>query len=291
MVNGYPKSWSSALRPFKLAALACLAALASAPAVPAINDDVHFKALGMVIVWGADGGSAAPVVSDFILDTGSGNSAATSGDTDLIAGDVNTVVTGSLIRTHDAVHSVTGTMPFLINNTTGGTVDTDTNADGILTDADAFTAFGLTGATNETVNTTRTRSSFYVASNVPFAIDAQATSPNAGLSGLLLRVVFMEIATALTGDDGLPFGAAARHPHSSGPSGGSDPIRTLFTLRTPDRVFEGNQSTAAQPGSIADQSVRFDITYTINAINLRGYDLSLGTFDFEVDMVYTVYVP
>ena len=65
----------------------------------------------------------------------------------------------------------------------------------------------------------------------------------------------------------------------------------LWDLRTPRNVFTGNQRTAAQPGTIADQSVRFDAEYSIAAANLAGYDLSLGTFDFQVEVVYTVYVP
>ncbi|MEM7768699.1 MAG: hypothetical protein AAF253_14635, partial [Pseudomonadota bacterium] len=214
-----------------------------------------------------------------------------SGDVDLIADDVHTVVTGSLVATQDAVNFNTGTMPFIIDNTASGSINTDSNNDGILTDADSFSPFTLTGAANERVNTTRTRSSFYVASNVPFAIDAQAQAPVGFNGAVILAVTFLDLSVTLSGDDGLAFGSAAQFPHSGGSTGGVAPTRRLTTLSTPDRVFEGNQQTAASPGSIADQSVRFDLTYTINAINLRGYDLSLGTFDFEVDMVYTVYVP
>lgn len=254
-------------------------------------DAPHFKVLGTVIVWGADQASGAPIVSDFVIDTGTGGTGASSGDADLIAGDVHTVVTGSLVRTQDAVNSAVGSMPYIIDNTGSGSINTDSNGDGILTDADSFSAFALTGAADERVNTTQTRSSFYVASNVPFAIDAQAQSPVGFNGAVVLAVTWLEMSVTRTGNDGIPFGSAAQFPHSAGATGGVDPIRRLTTLRTPDRVFEGNQPTAASRGSITDQSVRFDLTYTINAANLRGYDLSLGTFDFEVDMVYTVYVP
>jgi len=65
----------------------------------------------------------------------------------------------------------------------------------------------------------------------------------------------------------------------------------LWDYRIARNIFTGNQRTALAPGSIIDQSVRFDAEYAIAAANLQGYDLSLGTFDFEVEVVYTVYVP
>lgn len=268
------------------------ALLMTAPAHASIVDQPHFKVLGTVIVWGADAASGAPIVSDFVIDTGSGATGAASGDADLIAGDVHTVVTGSLVNTHDAVNAATGSMPYLIDGTSSGTVNTDSNGDGILTDADSFSAFTLAGGSNERVNTTRTRSSFYVASNVPFAIDAQAQSPVGFNGGVVLAVTYLDVSVTRSGNDGgIAFGSAAQFPHSGGATGGVAPTRRLSTLRTADRIFDGNQPTAATRGAIIDQSVRFDLTYTINGANLRGYDLSLGTFDFEVDMVYTVYVP
>ncbi|MEM0985163.1 MAG: hypothetical protein AAGJ32_02855 [Pseudomonadota bacterium] len=272
-------------------ALSLAAALMANSATPSIVDNPRFKTLGTVIVWAADSASGAPIVSDFILDTGTGATAAASGDADLIDTDVHTVVTGSLIATQDSNASVVGSMPFLIDNTGSGTVNTDSNGDGILTDADSFSAFALTGASDERVNTTQTRSSFYVASNVPFAIDAQAVPPTTGLGLTLLIITFLEVSASIDSDGEINFGSAAQYPHSDGPTGGVDPIRRLSTLFAADRIFEGNQATAESPGSILDQSVRFDLTYTINAANLQGYDLSLGTFDFEVDMIYTVYVP
>jgi len=280
------------LRLFRRLTIPAIAGLFAGTCHAAVIDQPHFKVLGTVIVWGADAASGAPIVSDFVIDTGNGGSGAASGDADLIAGDVHTVVTGSLTRTHDAVNAATGTMPFLIDGTGSGTINTDSNGDGILTEADAFSAFALTGAANERVNTTRTRSSFYVASNVPFAIDAQAQSPVGFNGAVVLAVTYLDVSVTQSGNDaGIAFGSAAQFPHSGGPTGGVASSRRLSTLRVADRIFSGNQPTAASRGSITDQSVRFDLTYTINAANLYGYDLSLGTFDFEVDMVYTVYVP
>ena len=54
-------------------------------------------------------------------------------------------------------------------------------------------------------------------------------------------------------------------------------------------IFVGTQRTAETPGSIADQSVRFDATYTLGGS--AGYDLSQGAGEVEADVVYTVFVP
>lgn len=256
-----------------------------------IVDRPHFEREGIVIVWAADASSGAPVVSDFILDTGNGSSAAGSGDTDLIGSDVHTVVTGTLVATQDGVASATGGMPFLLTNTDRGTINTDTNGDGVVSDQDAFTSFGLQDLTDARVDAVRQSSSFYVASNVPFAIDAQAFVPSTFTEFILLLITRMQLSMTQAGDDGLAFGSSAQLPHSAGSTGGVAPSLRLWDLRTPQNVFTGDQRTAISPGSIADQSVRFNAEYSISAANLNGYDLSLGTFDFQVEVVYTVYVP
>ena len=254
-------------------------------------DRPHFNIDGMVIVWGADGASNAPVVSDFIIDSSNSGSAASSGDIDLIATDTHTVVTGTLISTDDGLASATGGMPFLLTNTDRGTISTDTDGDGRVTGADAFTAFGLQNITDTRVDAVRQYSSFYVASNVPFAIDAQAFTPSTFTEFILLLITRVQLSVTQAGDDGLAFGSSAQLPHSGGSGSGFAPSLRLWDLRNPRNVFTGNQRTAATPGTIADQSVRFDAEYAIAAANLNGYDLSLGTFDFEVEVVYTVYVP
>lgn len=245
----------------------------------------------MVIVWGADGASNAPVVSDFVIDSGTGGSAANSGDLDLIGTDVHTVVTGTLVSTDDGLASATGGMPFLLTNTDRGTFSTDTNGDGRVSGEDAFTSFGLQNISDTRIDAVRQYSSFYVASNVPFAIDAQAFTPSTFTEFILLLITRVQLSVTQAGDDGLAFGGSAQLPHSGGTTAGFAPSLRLWDLRNPRNVFTGNQRTAAVPGTIADQSVRFDAEYSIGAANLRGYDLSLGTFDFQVEVVYTVYVP
>jgi len=256
-----------------------------------IVDRPHFEREGLVIVWAADPSGNAPVVSDFVLDTGNGASATGPGDTDLISTDAHAVVTGTLISTQDGVASATGGMPFLLTGTDRGTIDTDTNGDGVVSGDDAFTSFGIQDISNARVDAVRQSSSFYVASNVPFAIDAQAFTPSTFTEFILLVITRMQLSVTQSGDDGLAFGSSAQLPHSGGATGGVSPSLRLWDLRFARNVFTGNQRTAAAPGSLADQSVRFDAEYAIAAANLAGYDLSLGTFDFQVEVVYTVYVP
>ncbi len=275
-------------RTFGLAAAAFAAAL---PASASAIDNPHWRIMGAVVVWGADATSNAPVVSDFIINTGSGASAATSGDADLITGNVHTVVTGTLTSTSDAVNAV-GTMPFILTNTAQGTINTDSNGDGILNASDSFTAFGLRPNSDTIVDTTRSRSSFYVASNTAFAIDARTFPPATPLANTLLNVVRLQMSSTVSGTNGgYAFGATAQAAHTSGPNSGFTASQPLTYYLPGRRIFTGNRRTAATRGTLLDQSIRFDAVYTINASSLTGYDLSLGTFDFEVDVVYTVFVP
>jgi len=256
-----------------------------------VEDRPYFKIEGVVIVWAADPGSNAPVVADFILDTGFGTSAATSGDVDLIATDTHTVVTGTLSPTQDSFSGATGGIPFVLTNTGSGDINTDTNGDQIVSALDSFQPFELNTGSDARVDATKQYSSFYVASNVPFAIDAQAFTPTTFTEFILLLITRVELGVTTSGDDGLSFGSQAQAPHSGGGQSGFATSQRLWDLRTSRNMFTGNQRTALNLGSIADQSVRFDAEYSIAANNLNGYDLSLGTFDFEVEIVYTVYVP
>lgn len=271
-----------------LLALAC--AFAASFARADITDRAGFKVIGAVVVWSADDGGSAPTAVDFIIDTGSGSTAATSGDADLIAGDTHTVVTGTLISTADAANSA-GTMPFVLTDTTSGDVSTDSNSDGITNASDSFTPIGLAPGTDTIVDATTSRSSFYVASNAPFSIDADTDFPNSGTNWLLMLITRLDMSVTLSGDDGIAFGSAAQYPHAGGPTGGMTSYPNLFSLLSGRNVFAGNRRTAVSRGSLADQSVRFDVAYSIGAANLSGYDLSLGTYDFEVDVTYTVFIP
>ncbi len=252
-------------------------------------DRAQFKVLGTVIVWGADeAAGSVPVVSNFVIDTGAGTSAATSGDTDLIGASVFTVVTGSLAAADDGLGGNNGT-PLLIQRPLGrGNFLTDTNGDRIMNDADAFSSFGLRGNTDLDTRRAEITSSFYVASNTAFSIDAQASAVGATTPDMMNRLRLW-LSVTVSGDDGLAFGSAAQYPHSAGPTGGSRATgRRLSSMTTPYNVFRGNQQTAARRGTLAEQSVRFDLLYRYND---GPYDLSEGAYNAEAEVVYTVYVP
>ncbi len=272
-----------------LAASTAIVAASFAPSQAAIVDNPHFKVLGLVIVWGADGYSgtgAAPVVSDFIIDTGSGTTAAASGDTDLISDDVYTVVTGSLTPTSDAAASASAFD--VTGSTSGASGSTDSNSDGVLDASDTFSKFGIDASTDVALDSATLTSSFYVASNTAFAIDAVASTVTSDV--FTLADVGFEMEVTRTGTDGaLAFGSAAQFPHSGGATGGVAAVDSLDDMATAVNVFTGNQRTASSAGSIAAQSVRFDVTYTLGGVD--GYDLSMGAGEIEADVTYTVFVP
>ena len=265
-----------------MAAVFACALAGATPASASVVDSPFFKALGMVIVWsGNDAG--VPVASDFVIDTGPGNT-----DTDLIAGDVEAVVTGSLVPLDAPGSGVVGAPIRIRGITGGGRRDSDSNGDRQLDASDSFASFGLRGGTDTRMRRMELDSSFYVASNTRFFIDATA-SPVGSTTLADLQRVRGTMSVTRDGNDGLAFGSAAQYPHTGGPNGGRRMNgRRLSSLAGGFTVVRGNQPTAASRGSIADQSVRFDLTYRYNFGNV---DLSEGTVDIEAEVVYTVYVP
>lgn len=265
---------------------------AAAPAVQAdISDNPGFNVPPLIIVWSADAAGNAPIVSDFVIGQVGG------ADTDLISDDAFTVITGSLTSTSGGV--ATGGFPLDVTGSPSGDFNTDTDGDGSLDADDTLSPFELDADFDVTSSTPR--SSFYVASNAPFSISAEVTNVDVdpvftGFSNAFLGFVdvLMEVAPvgAARTDDGFTYGAAAQPPHSGGElSGFSTPVDLLDLLNTPTTVFTGDQRTAATPGSIAEQSVRFDVSYPLVGATIVGYDLSLGILDFGVTVEYTVFVP
>jgi len=59
--------------------------------------------------------------------------------------------------------------------------------------------------------------------------------------------------------------------------------------------FDGGRRTAAGPGTLAEQSVRFESVYTLDADaaqeGVQDYDLSMGVGTLQADVTYTVFVP
>lgn len=246
-------------------------------------DNPRFEVMGMVVVWAANADSTAPVVSDFAIGT-------SSGPIDLIAEDGFTVVTGTLDPASEAENGES----FRIRRSNRGNFRTDTNGDRRLTGDDQFAPFGFNGAATTDIETPGQRSqinsSFYVASNTPFNIEAVATLPSGAPDPDALDNIRYRVRTSLTGtDSGLTFGAAAQLPHTGGTNGGvRNGFRPLARISTPTDVFTGNQRTAARRGTIVEQSVRFDLAYRYRTEN---YDLSQGVVDSVATVTYTVYVP
>lgn len=265
-----------------LGVVMCCAPLASHASV---LDNPAFNIEGLVIVWSSPtDGSTTPIVSDFVIGAGG------PGGTDLVTDDVFTVVTGSLLTTTDTSGAFGG-IPYIISNVPGGDINTDSNGDGNITAADSIDAFVLNPAVDTRVDAVETRTSFYVASNTAFNINGDVTaSDSSGLAvDLADFIVLDQNITAAGTDGGLTFGSAAQLPHSGGPTAGfTQNPRILSDLEGGITVFQGDQATAASPGSIIEQSVRFDQVYSIG---FTGYDLAFGTFDFSATVVYTVFVP
>lgn len=253
-----------------LLAGAALAAVSAVPAQASIIDNPHFKVLGLVIVWGADQAGNAPIASDFIIDNDAGNN-----DADLISTDVYTVVTGSLTPTPDSIANGEGSI-FDVTGETSGGVFTDNGSAGILDAADALTAFGLDASTDVALSGAY-QSSFFVASNTAFAIDAAVSSTGT----FALTDIGYDLDVTASGTAGaLNFGGSADPSLGGNIITGSD----LDTING-TQVYLAPDKTALNTGSIVDQSIRFDASYSLD------YDLSMGAGDIEAEVVYTVYVP
>lgn len=244
-------------------------------------DAPHFNVPGLVVVWGADGTGNAPIVSDFISERNAIS-------TDLIAGDVHTLVTGSLDPLDESFPDGTGAA-LRIQRSPGGGNQTTRQGDRFTSADDTINAFRLRGNTDVRTIRSEIESSFYVASNKAFSIDVVASSAGdpADLNLIRLRMRLAQSGT----DSGLDFGSAAQYPHTgntdrSGVRWGN--YRRLSALTGGQNIFRGNRRTALSRGTIPDQSVRFDLDYRWNTGNI---DLAEGTFDVEAEVVYTVYIP
>jgi len=251
-----------------------------------MNSNQRFEARGLVIAWAADANGSAPIVSDFVVDTGTGTSAAGSGDIDLISTDVHTVVTGSL----NPVAGENNAAPLRVTNIPGGRINLDSQPNGVLDADDTFNSFQLRAGSDTNTNRAEIFSSFYVASNTGFSIDAEAVPVGATTPDAFSRIR-LQLRVTESGNDGLAFGSAAQFPHTGNtPAAGTrSNARRLSSMEgNPITVFRGNRRTARINGTIAQQSVRFDARYRYSSGNI---DLSDGVIDAEAEVTYTIYVP
>lgn len=263
------------------ALLAAACGCAILPSSSGVIDRTVLRYDGVVIVWAADMTGGAPIASDFIIEDGGNN-------TDLINGDVSTVLTGTLEALDEDYANDAGAT-LRIQRIAGGPNQTTRNGDRVTDANDSFTPFVLQATTDVRTIRSDIESSFYVASNKGFNIDAIATTPGAASDLNLIRLRMR--ATRTGTDDGLGFGSAAQYAHTGNNRRAGVQIgnwQRLSTLTSTTTVFSGNRKTARVPGTIAEQSIRFDQTYRWNTGNI---DLSQGVFDVEAEVEYTVYIP
>lgn len=251
---------------------------------PSTSDTIdrpHFSVDGVAIVWAADQSGSTPIVSDFIVEKNSIS-------TDLVNSDAYAVVTGTLDALSETFEDGTGAT-LRVQNIQDGPNQTTRQGDRYTSADDTLNAFRLNSNTDVRTIRSDILSSFYVATNKAFNIDviASAVGDPADLNLIRLRMRMTQSGN----DGGLSFGSAAQIPHS-GDSAASgvqwNGYRRLSTLTGGRDIFRGDRKTASGTGSIADQSVRFDLDYRWNTGNI---DLSDGTFDVEADVIYTVYIP
>ena len=264
---------------------AALAMLSGATANAGVVDKPTFKVGGLVVVWGATSAGNDNVVSDFYLLDGT-NSTDLIGGAD-VDGTADAVVTGDLLSITDATTAVSFT----------------DNADaGVLNAADVLSTFGLDADTDVTAGGgTALQGQFFVASNTAFTIKADVSNvantfvaDTSGDRPTLADVAF-EMNMDQTGTvNGLSYGANAQLPGTAADFTSYASLEALDTAADPV-VFSGTQRTAATPGNLAAQSVRFTTLYTLDTdateAGTQGFDLADGTGELSAEVTYTIYNP
>lgn len=266
--------------------------LGTIPVNAAVSDTAFFKALPMVIVWGADAAAegtptANPVASDFVLLNGTSGTAGS----DIVSGNVFPVITGTLTPAPQAPVATSGSLVTIANPAAlpaGGGVLTDNATVGVLNAADSMTPFGIQSTTAVNFSANSLKHSFYVASNARFDLFAQAGAVTAtgDFSALTPTNISWSMALTPSGTDGgLAFGANAQDPTTGGT--GIAASTNLGSFSSATKVFGGGRKTALTNGGVAAQSVRFDVTYGL----IGGYNFALGTGTVSIPVTYTVYNP
>ncbi len=253
------------------AVTAVLSAGSSAHA--SIIDAPVFKILGAVVVWGGDGTGTGASVQDFIVNPSGTN-------VDIISGNVTPVMTGTLDS-----YAPTGDASLL---TVSNTTFNDNNTNGIMDAGDTFAPFSPTETIGHSVGSQS--SSFYVASNTSFDIKAVAVLDAGNSSaGASLSDISRSMTVSASGNAGsIAFGSAAQFPHSGATStSGVSQDGGLDLISSETTVFTGDQRTASASGTIAEQSVQFTNSYTINS----AVGLAAGTSEVAATVTYTVAIP
>ncbi|MEL7043150.1 MAG: hypothetical protein AAGL90_16650 [Pseudomonadota bacterium] len=257
-----------------------IAALASVPhAAHATNvDRPHFQVDPVVILWAADDSDGtAPVVVDFIVEDSSGV------ETDLIAANGRTLLTGSLTATPDATNAVQRGTEWQVRQIPGNTLATiDTKSPA------AFSAFDMADNVYAVAPDSHHTSAMFAASNTPFSIRATASVLGTPTNFSLADIAFDSSVSSGGNHGGLSFGASTSNPSITRANSGQK--LSEFTGEGLD-VFVASEATAATPGSIAQQSVRLQVGYVFETDLIGAFDLADGYGEIQAEVTYTAYVP
>lgn len=294
------------VRRMKITALTVSLFALSSAVNASVIDRPYFNTNATVVVFGGsafnEDGGIAPVVFDFLhLNEGVSGQAAP----DLI--DLDGVPINFNNQQFNPIFSESaGGTEFQINNTTFGGQFNSTGPNQILNATDSYNAFGLDDNTDiDLLNNGNRASRFNVASNAAFDIFAHADNleTSGTFSALDYSNIRYRIRYQIVGGGGASrWGTRAQDPAVGGQGIviGEDqaianaPRATLDDISTgPTKVFDGGRRTAAQHGSLLQQSVGFQSRYNLvgSGINANNYDFSLGAGSIAADVTYTVYVP
>ncbi len=275
-------------------------ALAVGSAHASVIDRPFFRADSIVIVFGAsdfaEDGGVAPVVYDFyLLNSASGNAGQDLIDADGVSINYNT-------GRYNPIQSGEGSgWEYQINDATFGGEFNSVGPHQTLDANDSYNAFGLDEATDiDLLGGGGRASRFFVASNAAFDIFGEASNlqTTGDFSSLDYTNIRYRLRTQRTGGGGATrWGQRAQDPSIGGSGVVLGQNGTLFTLDDltggPQKVFDGGQRTASNPGSIMQQAVSFQSRYNLRGAGINGnnYDFSQGIGAISADVTYTIYTP
>ncbi|MEM1146946.1 MAG: hypothetical protein AAGA72_06935 [Pseudomonadota bacterium] len=245
-------------------------------------DRPHFEVDPMVIVWAVDDADpdGGPKVMDFVtLDNGV--------STDAIGGtavDGRAVVTGSLAPTPDTAW-MTGDQIGL-RDLTDNSLQTVS-----VSNPTGFQAFDVEDQELEYLrddgsNQVTYNNGFFVASNTGYRIRSDVV--DYGATGDL-QIGSIALSTVIIGSGtygGLQFGTRSQSPAVTYAYNPSNRV-PILSFNGKD-IITVNGPTAAQDGTIAQQSVFHQMRYWLTSTRFSG--LEVGTGEIYADIVYTVYV-
>jgi len=160
----------------------------------------------------------------------------------------------------------------------------ETGGNGFLDAGDRLAAFPVNSTTRVSLAQREERHSFFVASNVPFTIQAEAAlGERRGRLGnaLALGAVDLSIETSTSGTvGGLSFGGTST-------AAGLEIEPTVEDLGDlaagPREILRFTRPTATGPGNLEQQMVQITLVY-----RLGGYDMSQGTGEFGAQVEYSI---